>query len=545
MNNLISTSRRFSLSAAQKGWSSSLFIFFLLAFPAAFFTPPVSAEEHGFHWGPVWDSSPLTLEDGQRNEAVGPFFYLESQPNQSTWAIPPVMSSLNAPDTDSQEFDLLYPILTYDRYGSEYKFQIIQLLSFSGGELQSGETKDRFTLFPFYFQQRTEATNESYWALFPIYGKLRNRLFRAEIDFALWPLYVKTKRKPGAGSVGADEFLSIGNRWAQSRRGDVTTYNYLAPIFHLRYGDGLRGWQVWPLAGHERKQVTSRTNSWGDVESVPGHEKTFVLWPIWTSGTRDIGTTNTSRYSALLPFYASLRSPPRDSTSYLWPFGLTLTDDRAKGYNEVDLLWPVFAYARGEGKTTTRFWPVFGVSHNNVMERNFYLWPVYRYSRIHSDPLDRHRTQILFFLYSDKKELNTATDKESRRIDLWPLFTHRRYRDGSTKLQVFSPVEPILSASKSVERNYSQLWSIWRYEKTASTGATSHSLLWNLYSNRRSADGVRKTSLLFGFFQSKATPEGNGFSMFFIPLKRAPEPKQCGAVASESIMHQPVAGAQP
>jgi hypothetical protein len=454
------------------------------------------------------------------------------------------MSSLSAAPTDSAEFDFLYPLVTYDRYGAEYRFQILQLLSFSGGEDQAAQGVDRFTVFPIYFQQRSPNSNENYTALFPIYGKLRNRLFRAEMDFVLWPLFVKTKRKPGAGTVGAEEFLSLGNRWAQSRRGDITTYNFLAPIFHLRYGDGLRGWQAWPLAGHELKTITTRTNAWGDTETVPGYERSFVLWPIWSSATRNTGTTNQSEMHSLLPLYSRFRSPQRDSTTYLWPFGLTLTDDRARRYEEVNLLWPVFSYARGEGKTTTRVWPLFGFSHNEVLERNFVLWPLYRYSRTHSEPLDRQRTQILFFLYSDKQEENTLTGKAGRRVDCWPLFTHKRDRQGNTSLQVLSVMEPIFPASKSIERNYSQLWSVWRSENNVQSGATSQSLLWNLYSNRKNAEGVRKTSFLFGLFQRTTSSNGSGLRLFYIPVKRLPQESRA-AVDSKEHLQQPKAGNAP
>jgi len=502
------------------------------------------AEEIGASYGPLWEDFQLTLSLGERTEALGPFFYDQSTEDVRTWAVPPLMSSLYAAPTDSAEFDFLYPIITYDRYGTEYRFQFLQLLSFSGGANQSDQEANRFTLFPIYYQQRSAASNENYTALFPICGKLRNRLFRAEIDFFLWPLFVKTKRQPGAGTVGAEEFLSLGNRWAQSRRGDITTYNFLAPFFHVRYGDGLRGWQAWPLAGHEEKTITTRTNAWGDAETIPGYEKSFIFWPLWSSDTRNVGTTNQSHFKALLPLYSSFRSPMRDSTSYLWPCGLTLTDDRARRYQEVDVLWPVFAYARGDGKTTTRFWPFFGFSHNEALERNFCLWPVYKYTRIHSDPLDRQRTQILFFLYSNKLEENTDTGTTSRRVDCWPLFTRKRDQHGNSSLQVFSVLEPILSASKSVERNYSQVWSVWRSEKNVQSGATSQSLLWNLYSRRKSAEGVRKTSFLFGLFQRTASPRGSALRLFYIPLSRLPEDSRA-AVDSKGGLLQPEPGEAP
>lgn len=494
--------------------------------------------------GPLFDQFPLTLRDGTRTEAVGPFFNTQTSGAEEAWAVPPICSSVQDADTDSREFDFTYPIITYDRFGPEYRLQFLQLLSFSGGGLQSGKTTDRFTLFPFYFQQRSGESNLNYTAVMPFYGTLKNRLLRDEIHFVLWPIYVKTIRRPGFGTVGAGEALSLRPSWSDARRGELTTYNYVAPFFHLRYGDGLRGWQFWPFAGHELQAITTRTNSWGDPVTIPGHERTFVLWPFWIREQRGIGTTNEGHFFASLPFYTSLRSPLRDATTYFWPFGLSLTDDREKRYHETGFLWPVFAYARGEGKTTTRVWPLFGRSHNDILESNFYLWPVYRYNRLHSDPLDRERTRILFILYSDTHQLNTQTKKDSRRVDCWPLFTASKTFDGSSRLQLLALLEPIIPNNKSIERNYSPLWSLWRSEKNGKTGASSQSLLWNLYRHQVTADQTKETSFLLGLFQHRKSAAGTSLRLFYIPVKRAPA-KPVAVVDSENQMAHLPAGAHP
>jgi len=36
--------------------------------------------------------------------------------------------------TETKEFDFLYPALTCERFGTEYRWQLGQLLSFSGGQ---------------------------------------------------------------------------------------------------------------------------------------------------------------------------------------------------------------------------------------------------------------------------------------------------------------------------------------------------------------------------------------------------------------------------
>jgi len=317
------------------------------------------------------------------------------------------------------------------------------------------------------------------------------------------------------------DFQALGYTFARSRKGGVITYNYVAPIFHLRYGEGLTGWQFWPIAGHEKKVVTTSTNDWGDVITAPGHEKRFVLWPFYLEDHTDLGTENPSHTKALIPFFSAQRSPQRDSTSYLWPLGLTITDDRARKYHEVGAPWPFIVYAEGEGKHARRIWPFFSQAWNQRARSDFYLWPLVKYNRFHSDPLWRTRTRILFYAATHTVEKNTETGQDRRRTIVFPLYSYRKDFDGSTRLQVFSITESLISNSKSMDRNYSPLWSVWRAEHNATTGARSQSLLWNLY-RRDTTPDTKKVSLLFGVFQYHSSPSGSRTKLFFMPVGGKP-----------------------
>ncbi len=110
-----------------------------------------------------------------------------------------------------------------------------------------------------------------------------------------------------------------------------------------------------------------------------------------------------------------------------------------------------------------------------------------------------------------------------RRTDLWPLFTAHRDHEGNERLQLLAPLEPFLPNIKSVERDYSQLWSIWRAEYSPRTGARSRSLLWNLY-RLDTTPQTRKCSLLFGLFHYESTPAGGRLRLFYVPLTRPKAP---------------------
>jgi hypothetical protein len=298
-------------------------------------------------FGPLFQEFKLALNPGHRTEVAGPLYYqqeiVEENDRTRLWVAPPIFSYLLNEETDFEQFDFLWKGISYNRYGDEYRFHILQLFNISGGQTQSETNVSRFTLFPLYFQQRSQIPEKNYTALLPVYGRIGERFFRDDIKFVLFPIY------------------------GQSRKKDVVTDNYLYPFFHLRHGDGLKGWQFWPLVGSEHKEVTSRTNAWGEVETIGGHHKRFVLWPIFLEQQTGLGTDNPAHQQALLPFYTYLRSPQRDSTSYLWPLGVTHTVDREKRFDEWGAPWPLVVFTRGEGKTVNRVWPFFSQAHNATL----------------------------------------------------------------------------------------------------------------------------------------------------------------------------------
>ena len=80
--------------------------------------------------------------------------------------------------------------------------------------------------------RRTQMKITPRWFHFTVISK--DRLFRDEIFFVMFPIYSETRKR------------------------DVVTDNYLYPFFHLRHGDGLHGWQFWPVVGTEHKDVTTQ-----------------------------------------------------------------------------------------------------------------------------------------------------------------------------------------------------------------------------------------------------------------------------------------------
>jgi len=476
-----------------------------------------AGEDAVFNSGFAYDRFELTLETGSRTEIAGPLFYNQEREEDFIWALPPLFCYATNHVADTEEMDFLYPLWTFDRFGDQRRWQFLQIINHSSGDYQDETIRNRLTLFPFYFQQRSTNPEQNYTAVWPLFGHLDNRLYYADIDFVLWPLYVRTRREGTVAPTPETKFIDPFFRWREDRRVDVTTYNILAPFFHYREGPGLKGWQALPLFSWEKKEITHRVDKWGDEELVPGFKRWTILWPLFHYRDRKLGTENEERFRAFLPFFSVLRSPYRDSSTFPWPIGLTITDDRARQYHEVGAPWPFIVFAHGEGKHTFRILPFYGVSTNASLESSFVLWPVWKYNAFHAETLDRRRSRVLWFLFSHTVEENRDTGDFRRRVDLWPLFTHRRDMEGRTRLQVLAPLEPILPNIDSIERDYSPLWSLWRSESNPVTGTRSQSLLWNLY-RRESSDDSKKCSLLFGLFQYQSNAERSRVRLFYIPL---------------------------
>jgi hypothetical protein len=432
--------------------------------------------------GPAYAKFRLTLTPGWREEAAGPFFYEQDVSGQIQWALPPFFCRTITPEVDWSEWEVFYPVINYRRFGKEYRLQLAQVLSFSGGQTPEEKSVRHTTLFPIYFHQHSTETNHNYTAVFPFAGHLENRMFRDDIKFFMFPL------------------------WSETRKKGKVTDNFLYPFFDRRRGEGLTGGEFWPLGGSETKAPSLFTNSLNQVETIGGYNKSFFLWPFYFNSRAGVGTTNPATSLTMIPFYSQTRSPSRDETSYGFPLGFNTIHDREKGYVEHDFLWPLFVKARGT-KTVTRYFPIYSRAEHNGLESDFYGFLLYKYNRLQAPSLDRHRSRVLFFLYSDTVERNTETHDFKRRVDFWPFYSYRRDLDGTRRTQVLAILDPLFPNNRTMSREYSPIWAFWKEEKNPRTSATSQSLLWNSY-RHESVGTSKKASLLFGLIQYQSSSDG-------------------------------------
>ncbi len=413
-------------------------------------------------------------EDPPRWESrAGPFHLVEESGGESRRSsFFPFYSRAEDPAIGQIERDVLYPLISYDRYGEQWRMHFLQILSLSGGGSQSHDWR-RFTLFPFYFRQRSSDPEQDYRALFPFRGTLRNRLMHDRVDFTAFPLHVRTWKR------------------------DVVTDHWMMPFFHLRRGEQLSGWQLWPLAGWEEKGVTTRTNVLDEPVVSGGHRRFSLAWPLYFRDRSGIGTGEEKLQHALLPLFSYEASPSRRSLTAPWPLGLTLTRDEEKGYREWGLPWPLVVFARGEGKRTDRLWPLYGQSRNASQRRSFYLWPLWRTYRLETDHVVERRGRAALFLYRSHRISPKQGGPAERGGSLWPLYSRRSRSDGRTEIRVPALMDNFFPANETVERHYTAPTTLWSYRRSASGEETEASLLWDLYGRRKGKEET-EIRVLFG-----------------------------------------------
>ena len=250
--------------------------------------------------------------------------------------------------------------------------------------------------------------------------------------------------------------------YSETRKRDVVTDNYLYPFFDWQRGDGLRGWQFWPVFGVRHKVVTTVTNGFGDAEIVSGYDKYFALWPIHVWQNTGIGTDNPEKFRADLPFYSCIRARPssiRPRCSGRFSTGLTTARKNIASGRRRGRLW----FSRGAKARPPRACSRCSASRaTNTLESDSYLWPFYCHNGGAFRPAgtDAQQRPVLHLFRRDRK--NTQTGAEKKRLDMWPFFTWHRDFNGNERLQIFAPVEPALPNNRGVERNWSPLWSLWR-----------------------------------------------------------------------------------
>ncbi len=370
------------------------------------------------------------------------------------------------------QFHILYPLFNWRAVkGDGYRWDIFTLINHEHGPATrpapGHDTDNQFDIWPFYFSNKTGDPATSYRAVFPIYGNVSHRLLQDRMGWFLFPVY----------------------GW--SERNGATTRAVLWPIFRRSTGNGVDGWKVWPLAGHETKTIP-------ETGSLL-YKKTFVLWPFYFNNAtwdRDNPGKEPARALAVLPFYYRERAEGLRSDSYLLFFGRTRRTEPYV-YSENRYFWPLFVQGRGSGHRVNRWAPFYTYSNHRGREKTWVLWPLWNQSRMDDGVNAYEKKRFFYFVYNSitQKRLAPAgaapaqkaaieAQPPARKTSLWPFFTYWSDGRGRKQLQALSPLEVFLPQNEPTRLIWSPLFALYRYEQEA-PGRVRHGFLWNFITHRR------------------------------------------------------------
>lgn len=401
-------------------------------------------------------------------QAVGPLIFRKSTADGGAVAgVRPLAAWWMAPDGTVRETNVLYPLFTYRTDGEAYRWSVFQLINRSGDraerrrELAPAQRYDAFDAWPFWFSRRTGEPESSYSALFPIGGRIKNRLGYDQISFVLFPLYAQVKK-----------------------RGTFTTS---APWPFVRVTRGAEtGFALWPVFG------------WREKSGV--FEQHFYLWPLgWSNELRlpadSPAGAGIRRETGFLPFFTRETSPGFVNASYLWPFFGYTDRTGPVAYHETRYFWPFLVQGHGDQKHVSRFGPFYTHSVKQGVEKTWVLWPFYREKRWDEPRIHQTQRQLLYFLYRSTTQQSRGNPQAAPagKTTVWPLFSHWDNGAGREQFQFPSVLDVFFPDNERVRASWAPLFALYRFDQAA-PGTARQEWLWGLISSRR-APGEREFHL--------------------------------------------------
>lgn len=348
---------------------------------------------------------------------IGPFYEQKGE----AAALRPLWS------TEAETTDVLWPLFTAHRDWWRFCFF---------AHYQSNDKGYQFDLLPLFWCGK--ASDDAYWGLFPLAGEHPHILLMYDIDFALWPVWMRYKMP----------------RPSEERA--LTTNTVLWPFIHWR-DDG--SWGFWPFytCNHQRESF-HQTALWPIVtwatydadRDTAGAGSSWMLWPLWGGVTRE----KEDQWLFLPPFFSFVetRSPIRGETN------------SAPGIR-LRAPWPFIEF-----EATAR-------------RDRLSIWPLYESDTLKSYTKDgeysvRRFGWKLIELYDDETRVFpfwvSRTDDSYFR--LWPFWESTRASDGVSYGRFLSlfPIRHV----PAVDRNWSKFWTF--YENARFADHTEHSLFWGI-----------------------------------------------------------------
>lgn len=395
---------------------------------------------------PFYSSGVQSTLLASRMHGLGPLYEKSEDGSITTEGFRPLYVTSWDSTTDSGWTGILYPLYVNRVYPGGSRWTVFELGVGAESTSVRGTPVHKLELWPVYWHYDNGVPAESYDAIMPIAGTIRNHLFCKRIDWFLFPVFSRFEKD------------------------DHTDTVVLFPIVRHREGPESSGWAVWPLYGHFEKT------------GAAAYDRTYALWPLYYDNTRSLsakrGGGEYETFGAL-PFYASERAPGLCSRTFVWPFfGYTRESAPRPAYSEIRWFYPLVVTGSGETKSVTRFLPLYDHEESVGFRKSWYLWPLYKREDSRVTSVDIHRDQFLFFVFKNEVQTAPGTQLHARKTQFWPLFGYIDDGAGRRQLQVLNPFEPIFGGNEQIRKTWTPLFAVYRQEEAGDE--LRRSVLWDL-----------------------------------------------------------------
>lgn len=342
---------------------------------------------------------------------VGPFY--EQRPEHDYYAVRPFYAH------EGETTDILWPLFT----SHENWWRALLFI-----HSQDTGSDRQFEIMPVWFNGATRA-GEEYWGLFPVYGHHPHILLVNDLDFVLWPVWMRYQMP----------------RPSENRM--MTSNVVLFPFVHWR-DDG--SWGAWPICGvgHQRES-----------------DHRYVLWPIvtWAKYRQDRDTGGAGYSWWVWPLFGSVERERESQTMVVPPLFSHAKTPYADRWR---VPWPFIEWERGRDRDRTSIFPVWehvdAKSYGNGGEAV------------------SHTTRFgfkLIELYDDETRVFPFwVSNDDGYWRLWPLCESDPQPDGSAQGTALGLI-PIRWIPQ-IDRSWAKFWSLYEWYDTPVY--TDHSLLWGI-----------------------------------------------------------------
>lgn len=336
-------------------------------------------------------------------------------------------------------------------------------------------TKERTELGPFYFRRelpRPEATESA--ILWPFFQKYESARIS---QFAFRPL-VNVRREDTGWDL----------------QGNIHEVQALWPLFLYRRTEGLTRLKIrlLPVFHHVRFQHAD------GPEEVDTHLLPFLL-----SGHSETGED----YFAIFPLGGTLRGFfGRERIRFaLFPL---YADTREGEHRSRHFLWPIFRHSHGGGKSSFRFFPLFGwKKKEGWYDKRFVLWPFF--SRVqYRIGTDRPLDSWFFLPFYGRQE----TPFGKIQYFLYPFFSYHQNERPGNRFREWNLPWPIVRFTRGDLEHATQVWPIWgrhskpNFRKEFLFYPIYHSFLYG------DADRMMQRTYVLPLYWSWRVTEGGEFS---------------------------------